>query len=211
VAQALALAGGDRELLRLMLDSCPGDLAALGEAIRRGDPGALCSAAHKFLGQVGAFSASAQQAIKLFEAIERVAAREGPEPEVEEREPEREAGPAEHAGFDVAQALALAGGDRELLRLMIDLFLDSCPGDLAALGEAIRRGDPGALRSAAHKFLGQVGAFSASAQQATRQLHQMAQAGTLDEAEAVYAGLEGQVEGLQAALRCWLATGKTEN
>jgi PAS domain S-box-containing protein len=107
-------------------------------------------------------------------------------------------------GFDEAEALARAGGDRSLLRMIMGLFLDSCATDLPVLRQAVAHRDAEALRKTAHRFQAQVGTFSEPARLATRRLEQLAAAEMMDEVAMVFSELEEQVDRLQAALRRWL-------
>ena len=58
--------------------------------------------------------------------------------------------PAAQGRFDREAALAMVGGNDELLSQVAGLFLDDCPRLLATIDEAIRQADPAALERSAH-------------------------------------------------------------
>ncbi len=134
---------------------------------------------------------------ELFHAIEGWALRETAE---------KQRGPspsAATAGFDEAAALARAGGDRELVRFQIDLFLRTCDAELEEMGAAIRARNGEALRHAAHVFKGHVGAFSLRAGEIARELEGLGNEGAMEGAAERLAALKGQVRGLRSALEGW--------
>jgi CheY-like chemotaxis protein len=61
--------------------------------------------------------------------------------------------------LDRGAALSRAGGDPELLRDLIDLFLDDCPKLLAEINTAVLRRDSLTLQRCAHRLKGEVGIF----------------------------------------------------
>jgi CheY-like chemotaxis protein len=80
---------------------------------------------------------------------------------------------AESDLLDPATILATCGGDEELLREMIDLYIVGAPSRLAAVEHAVAAGDSAALRSAAHKLKGLVSPFSGKARRAVERLEQL--------------------------------------
>ena len=70
--------------------------------------------------------------------------------------------PAGASPFDEALALRSVGGDRELLGVIIDAFLDECPRLTAALAKAIIGGDGAGARLAAHTLKGAFSTLGAS-------------------------------------------------
>jgi len=64
---------------------------------------------------------------------------------------------------DRAELLERAGGDEELLRQIVELFLDSGPRYLEQLESALAQGDAAALQRAAHSLRGAASNFGASA------------------------------------------------
>src|SRR5262249_54128696 len=101
------------------------------------------------------------RAAELFDAISRVVPP-GPAP-----------GPAPTAGgaggslpagaIDWADAVERAGGDPELLRELVRLFLTEHPRWLAGLREALAAGSAATLRDAAHSLKGALGTLAAQA------------------------------------------------
>lgn len=59
-------------------------------------------------------------------------------------------------GVDLEAVLAVAGGDRRLLRELLKSFLDEIPVLIRAVGEAIDQRDAAGLEDAAHKLKGVV-------------------------------------------------------
>src|SRR5436853_4170551 len=78
--------------------------------------------------------------------------------EHESTHPDQMAGGA----VNLAAALALLDGDRELLGELVGLFLEQCPGQLASVRDAVERQDAHGLRLTAHQLKGSVGAFGAN-------------------------------------------------
>jgi CheY-like chemotaxis protein len=145
---------------------------------------------------------------ELFDAIERLVSGAATEERRCPPVPEP-AAPGEH-GFDLPVALARMGGDENLLRSQVLVFLDNCPSELAVFREAIARRDAAQLHRVAHNFQGHVGMFSEAARRTARGLDDLARAGRLDEAAAAFAELEAQVDRLGEALRRWLNGAQTE-
>jgi len=99
------------------------------------------------------------------------------------------------------EALARVEGDRELLAEMAALFLDSGPGLLAAVREAIDRQDASGLEHAAHDLKSSVGNFGArKAQEAALKLEKMGRGGDLTHAEEAYRSLERSMRQLWPVL-----------
>ncbi len=64
--------------------------------------------------------------------------------------------------FDSAEALAVVGGDKELLSQMAGLFCAESPSMLSAIKQSLIDGDANALARAAHALKGSVGNFGKS-------------------------------------------------
>ena len=60
---------------------------------------------------------------------------------------------------NLAAALALVDGDRELLGELVGVFLEEYPGQLASVRDAVERRDPQGLRRTAHLLKGSLSAF----------------------------------------------------
>ena len=103
--------------------------------------------------------------------------------------------------LDEAEALGYVGGDRELLRELVGIFLDNCPKRLSELREALGRRDCQALQRMAHTIKGELGSFGAKAAvEAALRLETMARAGDLTDAEVACAALDEAMHHLQPAL-----------
>ncbi len=97
--------------------------------------------------------------------------------------------------------LAGLGGDAELARKLIDLFLSNAPGLLAAVRESLDRGDAESLRRAAHALKGAMGNFPATvAQDMTARLELAGLDGDLEVARALYPALEREIARLTSSL-----------
>ncbi len=109
--------------------------------------------------------------------------------------------PAPGEVLDRAALLEHMEGDPELLAEMVTLFLQDCPRLLAALREALARGDAGALRLAAHTLKGTVSNFAApAATAAALRLERMGREGDLSQAEEGCAAVETEIERLKPLL-----------
>jgi len=107
----------------------------------------------------------------------------------------------EQEPIDTASALARVGGNVELLKELVALFLKDLPALLTNLREAVVAGDAKAIERAAHKLKGSVGNFSAHpAFGAALKLEILGRDGRLSEAERVYAELEKEIERLKSAM-----------
>jgi CheY-like chemotaxis protein len=134
----------------------------------------------------------------LFDTIDTVLP-DDPDPLAVSRSPSALA--AEKAPFDMAAALERVGGDEELLKELVGIFLEECPQWLAAVRAAVAAGDPAALKRAAHVVKGAVDNCGASAAfDAALRLERMGSEGRLNEAEDALATLEGELGHLQPAL-----------
>jgi CheY-like chemotaxis protein len=60
----------------------------------------------------------------------------------------------ETAVLDVAKALAQMGGDKDVLREVLDIFVGSAPAQLEKLQDGLRDGDAGRIKFAAHTLKG---------------------------------------------------------
>jgi HPt (histidine-containing phosphotransfer) domain-containing protein len=93
------------------------------------------------------------------------------------------------------------GGDEELARQLVELFIGECPRMMAVVRDSVASGDADQVRRAAHAFKGSVGNFTDDAPMTTAfELEQAARDGSLDGAPALLARLELEVESFLAAL-----------
>jgi CheY-like chemotaxis protein len=94
----------------------------------------------------------------------------------------------------VEAALEQAGGDREIVCELLEVFRGECPSMLEAVREAVRKRSAADLRLSAHLLKGAVGAFGAGAAfQAGMRLEQMGKDGNL-------LGVEEGLQDLEAAM-----------
>jgi two-component system, sensor histidine kinase and response regulator len=109
------------------------------------------------------------------------------------------------ASLNPAVVLAGFGGNKKVLREVIDMFLVDGPEHVTALRHALEAGDAEALSAKAHALKGSVGLFvQAGAFETARQLERTAKAGDLQSAGALYASLESDMRALDTALRSLL-------
>ena len=100
--------------------------------------------------------------------------------------------------FDPAVAAARLGGDRRLLREMLDLFMTECPGMISAIRSAIDSSDAAALRRAAHALKGSVANFAAARPvEAARRLEKLGIDGEFTGVEAAFHELEDALDGFR--------------
>jgi PAS domain S-box-containing protein len=101
-----------------------------------------------------------------------------------------------------ASLLASFGGNRQVLRDVIDMFLTDGPALMTAVREAIARRDSDAAARSAHALKGSVGLFvQRGAFDTVRQLEHTAKAGDLANADAMCATLDEHMTELDDALR----------
>jgi CheY-like chemotaxis protein/HPt (histidine-containing phosphotransfer) domain-containing protein len=104
--------------------------------------------------------------------------------------------------FDRDELLGRVGGDRELLKMLVDLFSESVPKQLAELRGAIDARNANLVHRLGHTIKGAVGNFaSPAAIEAAQRLEIMGKEGHLDDAAVVFAELAETVERLKASLR----------
>jgi CheY-like chemotaxis protein/HPt (histidine-containing phosphotransfer) domain-containing protein len=131
---------------------------------------------------------------ELFEAIEGAVPSAGPDPS-----PERT--PPALAFLDWKEALSHVGGDRQLLRELVDLFLEHCPRWLADVRRAATQGDGPKLKAAAHAIKGSLGSLAAGdAYEAALRLETMGREGKLEDAEEACQALEDEISRIRPAL-----------
>jgi HPt (histidine-containing phosphotransfer) domain-containing protein len=108
--------------------------------------------------------------------------------------------------FDRAQALEATGGDEELLREIVSIFLEDYPRMVEELGNAIARGDVEAARRAAHTLKGSVAVLGGKAlSAAAKEAEDCARAGDLDAAGSVFDRIEQEAARLVRLLEELLA------
>ena len=101
----------------------------------------------------------------------------------------------------ITAVLERVGGDVEVLKELVALFLADCRELLSEIQEAVRRGDGEALARSAHTLKGSVSNFSAKeAFEAALTMEKLARDGKLAEAGQAYTALEKQIARLETAL-----------
>jgi histidine phosphotransfer protein HptB len=109
---------------------------------------------------------------------------------------------SQNSVFNFEEALARVDDDRETFQMMVELFLEHGPNDLAQAQTALAAGDAAAVARSSHRLKGAILQFCApAALQACKELEESAKAGNLTQGGELYATLEREVHCLLAALR----------
>ncbi len=104
--------------------------------------------------------------------------------------------------FSLEEGLARLDDDRETFQMMIDLFMEHAPKDLADAQAALNAGNAAGVARSSHKLKGAILQFCApAALQACKDLEESAKAGNLAHGAQLYASLEYEVHRLLTALR----------
>jgi CheY-like chemotaxis protein len=107
---------------------------------------------------------------------------------------------------DRVAVLRRLGGEAELLREAVQLFLEACPGFLRRVEDAVARRDPAALEQTAHAIKGTMRNFGdSSAVHAAQRLEDLGRSGSLQGVDALWLDLQAAVRQLQPVLASWLA------
>ena len=102
--------------------------------------------------------------------------------------------------------LAGFGGRADLLKQVVDVFLEDAPEMLARIKEALTTGNGAEVAAAAHALKGSVGLFSqGQAYEEARRLEQWVEAGNLTEAEAAARSSKRVVSRLMTELRALIS------
>jgi HPt (histidine-containing phosphotransfer) domain-containing protein len=116
-------------------------------------------------------------------------------------------GAADEFVWSPDQMIARLGGDEELARQLVTLFLDECPRMMEQVRESVQGGTPDLVRRAAHAFKGSVSNFIPDGPTMTAYaLETIGREGRVAEAPATLARLERQLEALIVQLRAFEAT-----
>lgn len=107
--------------------------------------------------------------------------------------------------FDQAALMRHVGDDRELLKEIVELFLETVPHLLKDIRDAVGREDDNGLRTAAHALRGAARNFYApGVEQAALALEQMGQSRALRGASSAYAELEKELDKVRPLLQAML-------
>ena len=134
-------------------------------------------------------------AAELFDALEKIA----PGASIAQSPSETRSGPT--LVVDRKAVCDQVGGDADLLRDIIGIFLQDCPQNVALIREAISRRDAGALENAAHSLKGSVANFAVpAAYQAAFRLETSGRNRDFNQAHEALDRLEKETERLKVAL-----------
>jgi len=112
------------------------------------------------------------------------------------------AGERAHPVFDAAAFERQTGGDANLRREIIQMFLEDCPVRVSAIRAAVEQRDAAALVASAHSLKGACGYLSAVAtREEAAHLEQIGRQGRVDEAPGALARLDAAVADLMAELQ----------
>ena len=108
---------------------------------------------------------------------------------------------ANDAIFDEPAALSYTGGDRRLLKEVVQLFRADYPSSLRKIDRALQRRDPEALRLAAHRLKGAIAIVGApAARHVAAELEETARSQDFERARHAFAKLRQEIERLESAL-----------
>jgi two-component system sensor histidine kinase/response regulator len=103
--------------------------------------------------------------------------------------------------FDMTEALENVGGDMDLLKEIIEIFLDDFPNQMKQIREGILAGDAKAVEHAAHSLKGSVANFAAKrAYDKAYCLEVLGREGNLGEANEAFGDLEKEIKEMKDAL-----------
>jgi len=117
------------------------------------------------------------------------------------KRPVETAPPSDDSVFDEKAALARAGGDRGLLRELVQIFRADAPKLMARARKAVKAADADALRRAAHALKGTVGTLGARrAHRAAERLESIGRVGVIGRAAGACATLAAEMTRFEQAL-----------
>ena len=136
------------------------------------------------------------RADELFAAMEEAIAVRSVPPVASEH-----GGASDEVVFDGKQAMSVVGGDMELLREVVQLFLKDYPDTMQKIQNAIREDDANGLNRAAHTLKGSVGNFGAGpAFETALRLEMMGRSGDMAGGMETYIALAREMDRLGRAL-----------
>ncbi|RKY77795.1 hypothetical protein DRQ07_08275, partial [candidate division KSB1 bacterium] len=92
-------------------------------------------------------------------------------------------------------------GDKELVKELVNDFLEICPKQLEELIAAVHKSDPVQVERKAHSFKGSVGNFGVkSVQELAYELEKMGREEKLDNADSVLAKLQKEMKKIESYL-----------
>jgi PAS domain S-box-containing protein len=144
------------------------------------------------------------RAVELHQRIDELAATDGA------RSPEPAPSEPVAGDWDWSTALATVQGSEDLLREIIEAFLEEAPRQVAAMHTALAGSDAASLRRAAHTVKGSMRYFGAQvAFDLASQLESLAHAGELQAAPAAVARLEQELQRITPLLSARLTNKET--
>jgi HPt (histidine-containing phosphotransfer) domain-containing protein len=103
--------------------------------------------------------------------------------------------------LDKHSILAAFEGDQDLIREVLDLFLEECPRQMSAIREAVESSDAEKILKAAHSLKGSLSNFAAAgAFQSAQHLENLGREGELAKTANAFQVLEEQVSLLYSAM-----------
>jgi HPt (histidine-containing phosphotransfer) domain-containing protein len=107
--------------------------------------------------------------------------------------------------FDYQRLWDRVCGDRQLLRELLDLFVQEYPGLLSRIQHAVQHGAAGELQRSSHELKGALLQFSAGrAASLAASLEDMGRLGSLNGAKEALAGLQAEMPLLMDGLHSWI-------
>ena len=104
--------------------------------------------------------------------------------------------------FDLKKALEQVGGDREILKEIIDIYCEEYPKQLSQIQQAIDKNDTATVGEVAHTIKGAVGNFGAiAAFEAALCLEKIGKSGELSKAMSAFSELKEKLEQLERELK----------
>jgi len=115
---------------------------------------------------------------------------------------QEEVAPPTAIAWDMNKTLEQLGGDKELFREVIEIFLDDVPKHLASLRRAIENGDGEAIERTAHTLKGELGYLGiVEISQMARDMEGFGQTSELRLAASLYATLEPELSEVLLGMR----------
>ncbi|RMF77779.1 MAG: response regulator, partial [Nitrospirae bacterium] len=141
-----------------------------------------------------------EAAVEAGEAAPEAAGEPAAEAGASEEGAGGEAPPPETPAIDAARLREIAGGDRAFARELLHLFLEDAQGHVAALAEAVARGEAEAVRQVAHTLKGSAANVGAEGvQRAALALERCGREADLAQAEPLLASLRSGLEAVRRA------------
>jgi len=114
--------------------------------------------------------------------------------------------------LDLSKAMEVVGGNKELFQEISNIFLETLPGYMAEINEAIAKSDSNALERAAHSLKGSVGNFGANrALEAVYYLEKLGKEGEVRVAANALSRLEAEFSAFTTELKTVLRDMKNED